>query len=302
MRASSHSIEPSRYDNPALGFAATIASILLFSLMDASVKWLGGHYPTSQIMFFRCAVALLPVLIIVYLRGGPGILRTSNAGLHLLRSLLGISAMGFAFYAFSLMPLAEAVSILHTAPLFMTLLSMLLLGEKVGLRRASAIACGFLGVLLVARPGTGMLASGSLFMLLAAFLIGCTTTVIRYLGRIDDPVCITFYFTLTGVLASFGGILLQGWQAPPPGDIALLCLVGLLGGSAQYLMTVGYRYLEIALAAPLKYLSIVFGGIIGYLLWGEIPDVYSLAGITIIAASGLYTLHRELLLGRRTLA
>ena len=274
-------------------------SILLFSLMDASVKWLGSYYPTSQIMFFRCAVALVPVLVIIYLRGGPGVLRTRQKKWHLLRSVLGIGAMGFAFYAFSLMPLAEAISILHTAPLFMTALSVVLLREKVGARRWSAIIFGFIGMLIVVRPGADMLASGSLYMLTAAFLIGCTTIIIRHLGKIDDPICITFYFTVTGLVVSLIGIGLQGWQQPPLTDLILLCLVGLFGGMAQYLMTLSYRYLAVGILAPLKYLTIVFGGIIAYLVWGEVPDLQSVFGIGIIVASGLYTLHRELLLGRR---
>lgn len=273
--------------------------MLLFSLMDASVKWLGGIYPTTQIMFFRCAVALLPIAVIIHLRGGLVVLRTANRGLHLLRSLLGIGAMGFAFYAFSLMPLAEAVSVMHTAPLFMTALSVLILREKVGLRRWSAVCVGFAGMLLVIKPGSDMLASGSAYMLVAAILIGCTTIIIRHLGRIDDPVCITFYFTVTGVAVSLLGALLQSWQAPPPTDLALLLGVGLCGGLAQYFMTLSYRHLAVAILAPLRYLTIVFGGILGYLVWTEIPDSLSLFGIAIIVASGLYTLHRELALGRR---
>ncbi len=272
-------------------------SILLFSLMDASVKWLGAFYPTAQIMFFRCAVALIPVAVIIVMRGGPGILRTSHKGLHLLRSVMGIGAMAFAFYAFSLMPLAEAVSILHTAPLFMTALSVILLREKVGLRRWTAIIIGFVGMLIVVRPGADMLASGSLYMLTAAFLIGCTTIIIRHLGKIDDPVCITFYFTVTGVLVSSVGILIQGWQQPPLNDLLLLLLVGLFGGMAQYLMTLSYQHLAVGILAPLKYLTIVFSGGIAYLVWAEVPDLKSVFGISIIVASGLYTLHRELIRG-----
>lgn len=275
-------------------------SILLFSFMDASVKWLGASYPTAQIMFFRCAVALVPVLVIIALRGGPGILRTQQKKLHMLRSVMGIGAMGFAFYAFSLMPLAEAVSILHTAPLFMTALSVVLLREKVGLRRWLAIIIGFFGMLLVVRPGADMLASGSLYMLAAAFLIGCTTIIIRHLGKIDDPVCITFYFTVTGVIVSCAGIFLQGWQQPTLVDAALLCMVGLFGGIAQYLMTLSYRHLAIGILAPLKYLTIVFGGSIGYLVWAEVPDLQSALGISVIIVTGLYTLHRELIRGVST--
>ena len=276
-----------------------LLSILLFSLMDASVKWLGATYPTAQIMFFRCAVALIPVLMIVVMRGGTSILRTDQKKMHLLRSVLGIGAMGLAFYAFSLMPLAEAVSILHTAPLFMTALSVVLLRETVGIRRWSAIILGFIGMLLVVRPGADMLASGSLYMLAAAFLIGCTTIIIRHLGKIDDPVCITFYFTVTGVVVSSIGILIQGWEQPLPMDLALLTVVGLFGGMAQYLMTLSYRHLAVGVVAPLKYLTIVFSGSIAYLVWGEVPDLQSVIGISIIILSGLYTLHRELLRGTR---
>ena len=271
-----------------------LMSILLFTLMDATVIWLGTFYPTTQIMFFRCTVALVPVLAIIYLRGGIGILRTHQKKLHLLRSLMGVAAMGLAFYAFSLMPLAEAVSILHTAPLFMTALSVLLLRETVGIRRWSAVLLGFAGMLLVVRPGSGMLESGSLFMLAAAFLIGCTTIVIRHLSKVDDPVCITFYFTATGVIISSFGVILQGWTTPPMNDLALLMLVGLLGGLAQYLMTLSYQRLAIAIVSPLKYLTIVFSGGIGYLIWGDIPDLQSLCGIALIITTGLYTLHREL--------
>jgi len=271
-----------------------LLSILLFSLMDANVKWLGATYPTSQIMFFRCTLALAPVLVIIALRGGMVILRTRQWQLHLLRSLMGISAMGLAFYAFVLMPLANAVSILHTTPLFMTALSVLLLRERVGIRRWSAVIIGFIGMLLVVRPGADMIASGSLYMLAAAFLIGCTTIVIRILGRLDDPVCITFYFTLTGVVVSLFGLLFQGWITPPRNDLLLLMLVGLLGGMAQYLMTLSYQHMALGIVAPLKYLTIVSSGGIAYLVWGEVPDLQSITGIGIIVTSGLYTLHREL--------
>ena len=202
--------------------------------------------------------------------------------------------MTFAFYAFSLMPLAEAISLLHTTPLFMTALSVIVLRESVGFRRWSAVIIGFIGMLIVVRPGTEMIAGGGLYMLIAALMIGCSTTVVRMLNRHDDPVCITFYFTLTGIGASLIGLTFQEWQQPPPFDLSLLILVGLLGGMAQYLMTLSYRHLAVGSVAPLKYLTIVFGGVIGYLVWDEIPDWQSMLGISIIVASGLYTLHREL--------
>ena len=278
-----------------------LMSIFLFSLMDASVKWLGATYPTTQIMFFRCAVAMVPIALIVIMRGGPRVLRTRQKNLHLLRSFLGVSAMGLAFFAFPLIPLAEAISILHTAPIFMTALSVLLLGEQVGLRRWAAVITGFIGMLIVVRPGSASFEAGSLYMLAAALLIACTTIIIRHLSAKDDPVCITFYFTLTGIAVSLAGFALQDWVLPPLADLSLLILVGLFGGMAQYLMTLSYRHVAIAIVAPLKYLSIVFGGMLAYLVWEEVPDLYATIGISVIIVSGLYTLHRELLHGIRPL-
>jgi len=286
-------------NNPGLGVATMLLSILLFSMMDAMVKWLGGNYPTQQIMFFRSLVAIIPVTAIIVSRGGLRVLKTRQPVMHLLRSILGISAMACAFYAFSLMRLADAISILHTAPLIMTALSILLLREKVGLHRWSAIIAGFLGMLIIIRPGQSMLESGSLFMLIAALLIGCNSIIIRHLSAQDDPVCITFYFTLTGILVSSIAIGLFGWVMPSAGDWIFLIAVGLFGGVAQYLMTVSYRHSEIAVVAPLKFLSIVVGGLIAYFVWAEIPDLQSLVGISIIVAAGLYAMHRELLLARR---
>ena len=277
-----------------------LISIVLFSGMDSMVKWLGGIYPTHQIMFFRCSIAMIPVLVIVYMRGGVSLLKIQEPALLSLRCLLGVTAMGFAFYALSLMRLADAIAILHTTPLFMTLLSIVLLKERVGLHRWTAVIIGFTGMLIVVRPGYSMFESGGFYMLIAAFCISCTTILIRHLSIRSDPVNLTFYFTMTGVVISSIGIGFLGWQAPLSRDWLFFIGIGLLGGMAQYLMTVSYRHAQISTVAPLKYLSIGFGGVIAYLVWGELPDLQSFIGITIIVASGLYTLQRELYHHRRS--
>ena len=286
-------------DNAALGITAMLISVLLFSIMDATVKWMGSIYGTHQIIFFRCTVALVPVLTLIYMRGGWSILRTGKPALHLLRSMLGLTAMTCAFYGFSLMRLADAISIMHTTPLFMTVLSVLLLGERVGIRRWSAVLLGFIGMLIVVRPGEGMWESGSAIMLTAAFCIAMTTVIIRHLSATDDPIAITFYFTVAGSLYGTAACAIYGWQTPPLRDFLLLCAIGLLGGIAQYAMTLSYRNAEVGLVAPLKYLSIAIGGSFGYIVWTEVPDTQSLVGIAIIVATGLYTLHRETRLAKR---
>jgi len=288
-----------QHDSPIHGISAMLISIVLFSAMDSIVKWLGGSYPTHQIMFFRCAVAMVPIVVIITMRGGISLLRIQEPFLLSIRCLLGITAMGFAFYAFSLMRLADGLAILHTTPLFMTVLSIMFLKERVGLHRWAAVMAGFIGMTIVVRPGNSMFESGSFYMLLAAFCISCTTILIRHLSIRSDPVNLTFYFTMSGVVISSIAIFFLGWQAPEGRDWAFFIAVGFLGGMAQYLMNVSYRQAQISMVAPLKYLSIGFGGMIAYFVWSELPDLQSLVGISIIIACGLYTLHRELFHNRK---
>ncbi len=282
-----------------LGVAATLLSVLLFSVMDATVKWLSSAYPTHQIVFFRCAVALVPVLAFIWRAGGLRLLRTQRPALHFFRSVVGLTAMACAFYGFSVMRLADAVAVFYSAPLFMAALSVPMLGEHVGIRRWSAIGVGFVGVLTVVRPGSEVFSNGGVYMLAAAFLVALTTNIIRKLSASDDPASITFYFTLSGTVAGTLACAWFGWISPPLDDLMLLIAVGLLGGCAQYALTISFRYAEVGLVAPLKYLSIVIGGVIGYLVWSEVPDVRSLLGMAVIIASGVYMMHREAKLRKR---
>jgi len=299
MKTQNHSAASASL-NPVLGFTSMLISVLLFSVMDAVVKWLGGTYPTHQIMFFRCAVAFVPVLFFVWKAGGVRLLRTKQPALHVLRSVLGVSAMGCAFYGFTTMPLADASSIFYTAPLFATAFSVPILGERVGIRRWSCIVIGLVGALIVIRPGSEVFSRGGTIMLIAALLVALTTNVIRKLSARDDAVCITFYFTLSGtIVAAILGIGL-GWRTPSGQDILLLVSVGLLGGCAQYALTLSFRFAEVGLLAPLKYFSIVIGGVIGYIFWAEVPDGMTLLGIAIIMSSGLYAISREATLDSRS--
>ena len=291
---STASIEPGFHrDRPLLGVAYTLMSVLLFSLMDATVKWLSADYPIHEIVFFRCVVALAPALVFIHQAGGFKILRTFHPVLHALRAAGGLGAMFLSFQAYSLMPLADAVSVFYAAPLFMAALSVPMLGEHVGVRRWTAIAVGFAGVLIVVRPGGDVFGNGGLLMLSAAALVGVTTNLIRRLSATDDAASTSFYFTASGALFGTIACLWAGWIVPGPFDLLLFLAVGLLGGCAQYTLTLSYRYAEVGFLAPLKYLAIISGGIIGYLVWSEVPDAQSLTGIAIIIGSGLYMVHRE---------
>lgn len=283
---------------PLVGIMAMLGSVFLFGTMDALVKWLSAGYPTWQIMFFRSVVALLPISFFIARAGGLRVLRTRRPGLHLLRATIGVSAMGCAFYGLGKLPLADAMAIFHSAPILMTALSVPLLGEQVGIRRWSAVVIGFFGVLMVVKPGSEVFNFHALYMLVAAFFVALASNIIRNLSRTDDPSCITFYFTLMATMVSGALSLALGWNRPPAEDLVMLLAVGILGGVAQYLMTVGFKNAEVGLVSPLKYLMIVIGGIFGYLFWGEVPDGLSLLGILVIISAGVYTMHRETRLNR----
>ena len=284
---------PTDTRQPAYGVSFMLMSVMVFAVMDALVKWLSSDYPVYQIMFFRSAVALIPVAIFIAHAGGLGILKTDRMGLHVFRSGIGVCAMACAFYGIANTPLAEAMAIFHSAPILMTALSVPLLKEKVGIRRWTAVVVGFLGMLLVVKPGPDIFSGGAIFMVLAAFFVALTSNIIRALSKTDDPACITFYFTLTATVVSGLVSLFLGWQPPSRGDVLLLMSVGVLGGCGQYLMTLSFKHAEVGLVSPLKYLMIVIGGIFGYLFWSEVPDVISVSGILIIITSGVYTMHRE---------
>ena len=283
-----------------LGVSAALLSILCFSTMDAMVKWLGSDYSVFQIMFFRCNVAMVPILFILYRAGGIRILRTSRPWMHTIRSLLGMLAMVTAFYGFTVLPLADASAVFYMAPLIGTALSVPILGEHVGIRRWLAILIGFTGVLIIIRPSGAVFNLGGLSMLMAAFIVGINSTVVRMLSATDQAISITFYFTLTGAVLTTILCFFIDWVVPGGWDLILLICVGLTGGLAQYALALSLRYAAVSIIAPFRYLSIIAGGIFGYLIWSETPDGLTLTGIAIIIGCGLYSMHRETKLARQS--
>ena len=277
----------------ARGAAHMLASVLLFSVNDAAVKWLTADYPVHQIVFFRTAFALLPCLYFVWRSGGLSTLRTGRPLVHLVRGIIGLAAMGCYFYAFKLMDLADAKAILFAAPLFMTVLAIPLLGERVGVFRWSAVLIGFGGVLVIVQPGGDMLQVGAVAAIGGAVLYALAVITVRHLSATDSAAGITFYFTLTGAVAGTAMVAVFGWVTPPPRDLALLVGVGFVGGVGQYCLTQAFRYAEAAAIAPLEYLSMVGALILGYLVWNDIPEYEVFVGIALVVASGLFILYRE---------
>jgi drug/metabolite transporter (DMT)-like permease len=264
----------------------------LFSAMDALVKLATVRHPTGQIIFFRNLFALVPLYFFIRQAGGLGILRTQRLGQHILRSLGGIASMFCLFLAYAYMPLADAMAIATAGPIFLTALSVPLLGEHVGWRRWAAVFAGFIGILIITRPGSGVFGVAALLPLAGAFFYALAMVQIRKLSASEPPARIVFYFTIAAVVLG-GASLPWQWVTPTPLSLVYLVGIGLVGGFAQMAMTHAFRLAPVAVVAPFDYTALVFATGFGYAIWGQIPDRFVWAGAAIVIASGLYILHRE---------
>jgi drug/metabolite transporter (DMT)-like permease len=291
-------ISPAAASNAARGIAMMLLCVLLFSCMDAAVKFATQSYPIGQIVFFRNLVAFLPIAFYIRASGGIAVLRTRRIGVHVMRTMIGLGAMVCGFLGYSLLPLGDAVALEQSGPIFLTALSVPLLGERVGIRRWSAVIVGFAGVLVMTRPGAGVFDPAALLPLSAALLYAVAMIAIRKMSRSEAAATIVFYFTLIGALAGALSLPFQ-WHWPDGPGLLVLVGVGLLGGGAQITMTLAFRLAPVALLAPFGYAGLVFAMGFGYVIWGEVPDAYLLLGAAIVVASGLYILHRETTLARR---
>jgi drug/metabolite transporter (DMT)-like permease len=274
------------------GIVYVVASIFVFALTNALIKWLVARYSVVEIVVFRSTFALVPCIYLVATRGGILALRTKRLHQHITRSVLQFVSMICIFTAFGLMPLADAVAITFASPLFLTMLSIPLLGEQVGIYRWSAVIVGFVGVLTMVQPGPGLLHSGALFPLANALINACVTIAIRRMTLTEASTTLVFYQTLvTGVIALV--LVPFFWVTPNLVDLALFSATGLLSGIAQFWWMQGCRYVPAAVAAPFSYTSMIWSLALGYLVWSDVPSAAVLAGATIVIASGLYILYRE---------
>lgn len=285
------------------GIALKATAMTLFAIMAGFVKYLGTVVPVNQIGFFRSIFGFIPLFIMIFSQAdGVAVLRTRRPFGHVSRAVAGTGAMFASFAALKLLPLADAMALGFSAPLFVTVLAVPILHEKVGPYRIGAVLFGFLGVLVVAQPdallsGQAMSAMGVGFALLAAFLVGFAQTFLRALGLTENPLTTVFYYSLT--MAFVSGLTLPfSWVTPGYTDLALLIGMGLLGGVAQIILTTSYRYAGASTLAPFDYLQLLWALIIGMIVFGETPKVSVLFGAGIIIASGIFIVLRERRLAR----
>jgi len=285
---------------PFRGIGLMVVSVFFMNLNNALLKWLSGMYPASQIIFMRSIVMVLIVLLLVPLFSSFSILKPSNNSGHWYRGVLNLLNGIFFVLAVTYLPLAETVALTFAAPLFLTALAIPFLGERVGWRRWMAVSFGFLGILIVARPIGGTLQVAILFPLIAALTGAMRDIVTRKLTAEESSLSIFFTSSLISIGGSFPASLLDGepfnWVMPGFHDTVLVVLTGLCVAAGHYLMIETFRFAEAKIVAPFRYTGIVWATILGFIIWGQLPDKFGVLGVFIIIASGLYILHRQRLL------
>jgi len=282
--------------------ALRAAAALSFSLMYALMKWAATVEPVSagEMVFYR-SIFGLPVVLFWVLSNGGGlaVISTRRPMVHVWRCVLGVTGILLIFQGLRLLPLADATTIGFTAPIFATLLSIVFLKEKVGRHRWTAVVLGFVGVLVLVRPGSegAPPLGGLLFALGGAFVAASVTVTLRQLGKTEKATAIVFWFFVACALTGGALALFDGHSHTWP-VLAVLAAGGLAGGLAQLLMTTSLQHAPVSALAPLDYLQMVGAVVLGWLLLGDAPTGATLIGAALIAGSGLYTAWRERVLRR----
>lgn len=276
-----------------------LAAAMTFALAAALVKTLDGAIALMQLVLFRSLFAFPVLLPLVAGAGGWRALKTRNPVAHMWRILFGLLGMLGAFYGYATLPLATVTALGFTMPLFLTLLAVPLLGERVGWRRGSAVLVGFVGVLFMVSPGSAGAEDlwPSLIVLGGALAWALAMISIRRLGSLGESgVSIVLWFAIGCSVVSLAASL-PVWVWPSPTQWAMLLGVGITSAIAQLLMTEAYRQGEPTLVAPFEYSGIVWTTLLGALIWAEAPDRWDAVGILILVGSGLYIWRREVQLG-----
>jgi len=293
MALSSNLVSEHR-DHPALGIGTFIGNLLLMTLISAAVRELVNRdYPLSEVLLLRYLFASGFFWIILLSTAGLAGLATQRAVDHAIRSISGIVSLALLYFAITRIPIADATAIAYAAPIFITVLSIFLLGEVIGLRRWLAVVAGFIGVLLIARPEVDGWDIGVIAAAGSAFTGALVAIWLRKLSSSEKPVAIGLYYNNLGALVCLIWVLLSGWLTPRGADLWLFLGFGLGCGMQQWLLTVSFRYAQASLLAPFEYLAMVFAAIVGFVFWGEVPVATTWIGGAVIAASGLFIFVRR---------
>lgn len=286
----------SDHSHAILGVALKLVAVVLLASMAGCVKYLGPSVPAGQVVFFRGAISMVVVALVAWRTGGLRLLKTRNWRAHAGRSIAGTTAMFCWFAALTMIPLAQMTAISFTVPLYLTILAMVFLGERIHWYRWTALGIGFAGVIvivgpqLVAAQGSALGAGiGLVSSVLAAFAL----MFLRSMSGSEHALTITFYFFLTSTVLAVLSTLFVGWPMPAGEQWVVLGLTGFFGALGQLAMSYSFRYAEASLLAPLDYVSLLVAVAIGYYVFGEIPYATTWVGAPLVVAAGGIILWRE---------
>jgi drug/metabolite transporter (DMT)-like permease len=284
---------------PLLGILLKLISALAFTVMAAEMKIVSARYPIGEIVFFRSLFALVPLLVWLAWQGHLiDSIRTRNPKGHLVRGAIGCCGMFSGFAALSLLPLPDAVALGYAVPLIVVALAGFLLKEKVGAYRWSAVAIGFVGVVIMLAPQIGQATAdatytlGAGIALFASFCNAGAVIQVRRLTETEETGAIVLYFSLLTTVMGLATIVF-GWRMPDLMDGILLVSIGVLGGIGQILVTQSYRYADTSVIAPFEYTTMIWALLIGWFLFGDLPSVAVLVGAAIVAVAGVLVLWGE---------
>ena len=280
-----------------LGFFYMFISVCAFSLMDVLVKW-SDTYPVGQVLFFRGFCGIIPILFLIPKDRYLDFYKTNKSLLHLKRCFAGLIALVSIFIALRNLPLAIVVSISFAAPIFTTIFSIFLLNEKVGLYRWLAVLVGFIGIIIISEPGFSSLNFYYIYPIIFCLGLSYVAITVRKLSSTEPVWLISFFFSFSIMILSFFTFN-QNWIMPNLIDLILLSMIGILGGLANLWLSQSYKYSEVSLVTPLKYLALVFAIIFGYLIWDEVPTIKTLTGALLVILSSFIIFRREMILNKK---
>lgn len=294
-----------------LGVSSLVLGILIFSLQDIAVKWIGGDYPVMEIVTFRSLVALPLTLLFFRYEGGQGLPTTQRHKLEYIRGLFFFLSYTTHFMGLAALPLAEIAAIRFSGPLMITILSVVMLGETVGPRRWLALLVGFMGVLLIVRPGLATFNLGSIFILISVLFYALATMLTRKLQTTDSSATMAYYSSLVYLIATvilsplviFVGdfpdahpsiaFLFRAWTMPSLLDWVIMSGLGFVWAGGMYFIARAYSMALASVVAPFEYLALPINVMWGFVIWREFPTWMTWAGATLTLGSGAYILYRD---------
>lgn len=293
------------------GVGFLVLGMLIFSLQDIAVKWMGGDYPVLEIVIFRSFIALPLTLLFFRYEGGQGLPTTQQPKLEYIRGLFYFLSYTTHFMGLAALPLAEIAAIKFSAPLMITFLSVVILGELVGPRRWLALLVGFMGVLLIVRPGLATFNMGSIFILISVLFYALAAMLTRKLQTTDSSATMAYYSSLVYLMATFilaplvifvgdfpdahpsVAFLFRAWAMPTLLDGVIMSGLGLVWAGGMYCLARAYSLALASVVAPFEYIALPINVMWGFIIWQELPTWATWAGAFLTLLSGLYVLYRE---------